>query len=552
MSNKTVSVALATLLVAVPLAYRTSHAQELNQQVPPSWGLDRIDQRSQALDDKYQYLYDGSGVDIYILDSGINTSHTDFTGRIQPGISFISDTPEDCNGHGTHVSGIAAGSTYGVAKRANIIPVKVLNCNNAGSFMDVVNAINWVIDQHDSSEVAVMNLSFITAYNESLNALVRRAYEDNIVVVAGAGNNNADASSYSPASESTALTVAGATIGTSSGNGIFPASNYGSPVDLYAPSSYIQSAWIGSSTASNSKSGTSQAAPFVAGVAAIAVQQYPNMSAADIVNLIINSATANAMQSVPANTVNKMVYSLLTNEIQLAVTTTTSTTSTTSTTTTTTTIPPTTTTTTLIQTTTTTIPQTTTTTTVPETTTTVAETTTTISQTTTTTTVVETTTTVAPTTTVPQTATTVAPTTTTTVVQTTTTTLPTITTTLTPSTTTTVSAPSSSSSSSGGSSGGGGDSGGGSSSSVETKQVSVPSQTTVASSTTTLKPAETTTTTTVAPVVTVAPVKFTYTFICIKFNNNIKGRQMIKVTSVNLMCPKGYRVNQKLTSAINK
>lgn len=357
MNSKAISVLLATLLVAVPVAHRTSFAQPLNQQDPPSWGLDRIDQRTQELDTKYQYLYDGSGVDIYVLDSGINTSHNDFTGRIQSGISYTSDTVEDCSGHGTHVAGIAAGSTYGVAKAANIIPVKVLNCSNVGSFFDVVNAINWVIDNHDSSNVAVMNLSFVTARNDTLNELVAKAYADNIVVVVGAGNNRADATNYSPASEPTALTIAGATIGTSSGNGVLLASNYGSSIDLYAPSSYIVSAWIGSSTSSISRSGTSQAAPFVAGVAALAIDQYPNMSAGDIINLIIDSATDNAISSVPLNTVNKLVYSLLSNEVEIPVTTTTSTSTTTSTTT-----IPTTTTTTLPETTTTTVSETTTTT----------------------------------------------------------------------------------------------------------------------------------------------------------------------------------------------
>jgi hypothetical protein len=504
MKNKTIFVTLATLLVSLPVAYRTSFAQELNQQVPLSWGLDRIDQRSQELDDKYQYLYDGSGVDIYVLDSGINTMHTDFEGRIQPGVSYASDTVEDCNGHGTHVAGIAAGSTYGVAKGANIIPVKVLNCANVGSFFDVVNAINWVIEHHDSSNVAVMNLSFVTERNDSLNNLIARAYADNIIVVVGAGNNTADVANYSPASEPTALTVAGATIGTSSGNGILPASNYGSLVDLYAPSSYITSAWIGSSTASRSRSGTSQAAPFVAGVAALAIQQYPTMSAEDIINLIVDSATDDAMSSVPSDTVNKLVYSLLNNEIEIPPATTTTTTELTTTTTSTTTIPSTTTTTTILE-------IITTTTTVPETTTTVSETTTT-------------------TTTIPETTTTTVSVTTSTQVTT---------------TTVYVSVPQSQpSESSGGSQSEDNDQDAFSSTSSSSD-----SPTTTTTSTTSTIVLLIPTTTTVAPTVSFLPVEFKYTIKCIKFNKRIKGRLIVNVTSVNPKCPKGYRINLRSTSS---
>lgn len=503
MKNKTISIALAILLVTVSFAHSTSFAQELNQQSSPSWGLDRIDQRSHELDSNYQYLYDGSGVDIYVLDSGINTSHEEFVGRIQPGISYTSETVEDCHGHGSHVSAIAAGSTYGVAKGANIIPVKVLNCYNTGSSFNIVSAINWVIDNHDSSSVAVMNLSFITTYSESLNDLVRQAYEDNIVVVAGAGNSTADSSAYSPASAPQAITVAGATIGNSSGNGTLPSSNYGSVVDIYAPSSYIQSAWIGSSTATASKSGTSQAAPFVSGVAAIAIQQYPDMTAEEIVNLIIDSATDDAMQSVPSGTVNKMLYSLLVNDVEGSSVVTTTTT--------------------------TTVAPTTTTTVAPTTTTTVAPTITTVAPTTTTT--------VAPTTTTSSPATT-----TTTTVVTTTTTIPVVT------TTTAVYVPSD-------------DGGGGDDSSQPEESGSSQEPTPLVTTTTTIPSTTTTTvnvtTTTVASVLvdvspSLKPVEFKQTIICKKVKKNFKGKRFAKVVSIQPKCPKGYKPTLKSILLKNK
>lgn len=570
-----------------------SASEWLLQLNPPSWGLDRIDQRVPGEDNKYNYKYTGKDVDIYILDSGINTSHVDFTGRIKPGVSYTSDTVEDCHGHGTHVSGIAAGSTYGIAKEANIIPVKVLDCYKFGSIFDVLSGIDWVIAQHDSSKVAVMNLSFASnEFDPQLNAKVRQALADNIVVVAGAGNNTGNASNYSPASEPTILTVAGSTIG----NGVALTSNYGSVIDLYAPSSMIVSAWKGSSTAFESKSGTSQAASFVSGIAALAIEQYSNKSAEQIMSLIIDTATTNVLSSVPSDTPNKLAYALLDNTVDSTpvTTTTTSTTttvapSTTTTTTvpvttttivqTTTTLPPITTTTTVSETTTTTVPVTTTTipvttTTIPATTTTVAETTTTtavpattVPLTTTTTTVLQTTTTttVVPTTTTTTTSTTVAetttvPITTTTIPQVTTTTSTTAitsatsTTTIAPTTTTTIPVPQSSG---GGGGGGGGSSGGSSSSSSGSSSSSIqiptaaPATTTATvviipeTTTTTVAPTTTTSTTTVFQVI---PQPNKITILC------VRNKIIRKITSYNPKCPKGFVIfkNQRLISSQRK
>lgn len=480
------------------------------QSNPPSWGLDRIDQRGQEVNNKYQYFYDGSGVDIYVLDSGINTNHVDFTGRIKTGISYTSETVEDCHGHGTHVSGIAAGSTHGVAKGANIVPVKMLDCNKNGSIFDAIAAVDWVIAQHDSSKAAVMNLSFASSsFVPSFNAKLVDAIADNIVVVAGAGNSSSDAANYSPSGEPAVLTVAGATQGNSGGNGVFPTSNYGSVVDLWAPSSYIVSAWTGSSTATKSATGTSQAAPFVSGVAALAIQQYPNYSAQQIMDLILSTATQNALPSVPAGTTSKMIYSLLDNALQeSAVTTTTTTTTTISTTTTTT----------------TTVPATTTTTVVPESTT----TTTVVSETTTTTTVVPETTTTT-TVVVPETTTT----TTTVVPETTTTT--TTTTTAAPSTKT-ASAPSSGS--------------GGSSQTTTVPKVDVPTPVVV-----TVQPTPTTVPV-VQPIVEVPPVKTVDVVVDNKIKVNkllcVKGKVLRRIVGSNPKCPSGFAVKSVKVSSANK
>lgn len=533
-----------------PVNANTNYTTQTNA---PSWGLDRIDQREQALNTSYRYFYDGTGVDIYILDSGINTSHQEFTGRIKPGKSYPSETVEDCHGHGTHVAGIAAGSTYGVAKKANIIPVKILNCSKYGDIFDVLSAVDWVIAQHDSSRTAVMNLSFASGeFVPALNAKLVSAIADNIVVVAGAGNAGKNAGDYSPSGEPAILTVAGSTVGNSSGNGFMPNSNYGSVVDLFAPASMLQSSWIGSSTAYNSASGTSQAAPFVSGVAALAIQQYPSYSAQQIMDLIIASSTDNALSSVPSGTINRMIYSLLDNDITNVVSTTTSTTTTT-------TIPETTTST------------TTSTTVVPETAITVVPTTTLAPTTTveqTTTTLGETTTTVAPTTTVEFTTTTVAPTTTVAfVVPITTTTVSSITTTTTtvfvtttfPTTTTTVVSNSSSESSSKSSSTGGSSSSsssaGSSSSTSGSGDSSTPVQTTTtlaatttSSSTTVLPIAVVTTTipflTTITTVPSLKPVSIT----C------VRAKIVRKITAVKPVCPKGFVLvkNLKQVSSSDK
>jgi len=481
------------------------------QSNPPSWGLDRIDQRSQEVDDKYQYFYDGSGVDIYVLDSGINTGHVDFTGRIKTGISYTSDTVEDCHGHGTHVSGIAAGSTHGVAKGANIIPVKILDCNKNGSIFDVIAAVDWVIAQHDSSRTAVMNLSFASgSFVPTLNAKLVDAIADNIVVVAGAGNSSADAANYSPSGEPAVLTVAGATQGNNDGNGVFPTSNYGSVVDLWAPSSYIVSAWKGSSTATKSATGTSQAAPFVSGVAAMAIEQYPNYSAQQIMDLILSTATQNALPSVPAGTTSKMIYSLLNNTLQESVVTTTTV--------------PVTTTTTVPATTTTTVPVTTTTIVVSEsTTTTVPVTTTVVLESTTTTTQVPVTTT---TTVVPETTTT----TTTVVPETTTTTV-----------VKTVAAPSS---------GGGSSGSGGSSQTTTVPKVDVPTSTVV-----TVQPTPTTVPV-VQPVVEVLPVKIVDVVVDNKRKVKkllcFKGKVLRRIVGFNPKCPSGFAVKSVSVSSANK
>ena len=270
----------------------------------PSWGLDRIDSRT-GTDGSYTYPNSGAGVTAYIIDTGINSSSTDFTGRIGTGQDFVdANPPTDCHGHGTHVAGTVGGTKYGVAKQVTIVAVRVLDCAGNGSDAGVVAGIDWVVGQHQTGQLAVANMSLGGDLSQSLNDAVQRATDDGIVMVVAAGNSAADACSYSPSSAPSAITVGA----TTSANGLAYFSNVGSCVDILAPGYNITSDWIGSSTATNTISGTSMASPHVAGAAALYLSANPTASVTDVTNALITNATSNAISSVPAGTPNKMLY----------------------------------------------------------------------------------------------------------------------------------------------------------------------------------------------------------------------------------------------------
>ena len=316
----------------------------------PQWGLDRINQASAVLDDVYSYEYSGNGVDVYIIDSGINSNHTEFTGRIKPGYSSVSDTngTEDCNGHGSHVSGTVGGTVYGVAKSVSLIPVRVLECSGLGTVSTVLDGINWMISNHQAGVPAVANLSIGAGASSILNDAIVSAISDGITVVVAAGNNNANACNYAMASEQTALTVAAI----SSNNIKASYSNYGPCVDIFAPGSDIVSAWYGSSTIQRGRSGTSMAAPHASGVAAQILEQHPTWTPQQVYAQIILQSTPDAISTLRADTANLLLFNSYqvsaTPESPIAATTTTTTTTTvpetTTTTTTTTVVQPTTTT----------------------------------------------------------------------------------------------------------------------------------------------------------------------------------------------------------------
>jgi len=230
-----------------------------------TWGLDRIDQQSLALDTTYSYISTGAGVDAYVIDTGILGTHSEFTGRMKSGYSAIgkSTNTTDCNGHGTHVAGTIGGRTYGVAKAVSLIPVRVLDCRGSGTNSGVIAGINWVIKNHTNGK-AVANMSLGGGASSTLDTAINNLINDKVTVVVAAGNSNANACNYSPARVPNAITVAAST----SADSVASFSNTGSCVDIIAPGEGITSSWIGSNTAIDTISGTSMASPHVAGAIA--------------------------------------------------------------------------------------------------------------------------------------------------------------------------------------------------------------------------------------------------------------------------------------------
>ncbi|KXN69443.1 subtilisin-like protein, partial [Conidiobolus coronatus NRRL 28638] len=234
-----------------------------------TWGIARVSQREKLNNSSFEYLHDenaGSGVNIYIVDTGINIKHADFEGRAKWGTTTAEySSDDDENGHGTHCAGIAASKTYGVAKKANLIAVKVLGDDGFGSSDDIIAGIDWVIGHNSGSNSKVISMSLGSrSPGDYLNEVTENAVKNGIVTVVAAGNSNADACRYTPAGAPNAITVASSNI--KDEKSYF--SNYGKCIDIIAPGEDILSTFRGSDTATETYSGTSMACPHVAGIAA--------------------------------------------------------------------------------------------------------------------------------------------------------------------------------------------------------------------------------------------------------------------------------------------
>jgi subtilisin family serine protease len=276
-------------------------------QTPATWGLDRIDQRNLPLNNSYTYTASGSGVNAYVIDTGIRRTHTQFGGRAVHGYTAISDGrgSNDCNGHGTHVAGTIGASTYGVAKSVRLHAVRVLDCTGSGTTSGVIAGVDWVTKNR--TRPAVANMSLGGGASSSLDTAVSNSIAAGVTYVVAAGNDNANACNYSPARVSGALTVAS----TTSSDARSSFSNYGSCLDIFAPGSSITSTWHTSDTATKTISGTSMATPHVAGVAALYLQNNTSASPSTVSSTIVGTATTGVISSAGSGSPNRFVNSLL-------------------------------------------------------------------------------------------------------------------------------------------------------------------------------------------------------------------------------------------------
>ncbi|MDX3060141.1 S8 family peptidase [Streptomyces sp. NE06-03E] len=277
---------------------------DATQDNPPSWGLDRIDQAETAGDDAYTYP-DAAGGDVtaYVIDTGVRVTHNDFEGRATSGFDAVDndDDADDGNGHGTHVAGTIAGASHGVAKKAKIVAVRVLDDAGSGTTEQVVAGIDWVTENHQGPSVA--NMSLGGSADPALDAAVQKAIASGVTFAVAAGNESSDAGEGSPSRVPEAITVASSTVDDEQSS----FSNFGSVVDIYAPGSDITSAWNDSDDATNTISGTSMATPHVVGAAAVYLGGHPDATPEEVATALADGATPDAISNATEGTANKLL-----------------------------------------------------------------------------------------------------------------------------------------------------------------------------------------------------------------------------------------------------
>jgi subtilisin family serine protease len=283
-------------------------------QTGATWGLDRIDQTARPVDGTYTYTGTGSGVKAYIIDTGIHFSHSDFGGRAIRGTDTVtagglgvgllggsgggSTNGEDCNGHGTHVSGTVGGATYGVAKQVTLVAVRVLDCSGSGATSGVVAGVDWVTGNHAAGQPAVANMSLGGGASAALDTAVQNSINDGVAYGIAAGNGNQLGMAQDACGTSPARVPAAMTIGATDANDVKASwSNYGSCVDWFAPGVNITSDWYSSDTATNTISGTSMATPHTVGVAALYFATHPTFTPAQVRDGLYNLTTKGIVTS---------------------------------------------------------------------------------------------------------------------------------------------------------------------------------------------------------------------------------------------------------------
>ncbi|MGH4030805.1 S8 family peptidase [Actinomycetota bacterium Odt1-20B] len=283
---------------------RRVHVDATQSNAP--WGLDRIDQPKLPLNKTYTYPDSaGSGVTAYVIDTGVRITHKEISGHAVNGYDSVDGdtTAQDGNGHGTHVATTIAGKTYGVAKKAKVVAVRVLDDNGSGTTAGVVAGIDWVTKNHAAGAPAVANLSLGGSASTALDNAVKNSIADGVTYAVAAGNEGTDAKSFSPARVGPALTV-GATDNTDARTSW---SNYGSVLDVFAPGANITAGWNTSDTATNTISGTSMATPHVAGAAAVYLAGHKSATPAQVATALKNGASAGVVKSPGTGSPNKLL-----------------------------------------------------------------------------------------------------------------------------------------------------------------------------------------------------------------------------------------------------
>ncbi|HWS33474.1 MAG TPA: S8 family peptidase [Actinoplanes sp.] len=284
------------------------HRISATQTNPPSWGLDRIDQRNRPVDAAYTYSTTASTVHAYVIDTGIRTTHTDFGTRATSGFDAVDGgTADDCHGHGTHVAGTVGGTAYGVAKGVQLVAVRVLACDGSGTTAQVAAGIEWVTA--NAVKPAVANMSLGGGADTVLDNAVSASIASGVSYSIAAGNGflglfALDACTQSPARVATAITVSA----TTSADAKQSWANRGTCVDVFAPGIGITSAWATNDTSTNTISGTSMAAPHVAGAAALYLANHPSDTPAQVHAAIVNNATTGVVTSPGTGSPNRLLY----------------------------------------------------------------------------------------------------------------------------------------------------------------------------------------------------------------------------------------------------